>query len=48
MFIYLFIESESRQAKEGQREGDRIPSRLCAVSAKPDVGLKLTNRKIMT
>ena len=35
---------------EGQRERDRerIPSRLCAVSMEPDVGLELTNPKIMT
>ena len=31
------------QAGEGQREWERIPSRLCAVSAQPNVGLNLTN-----
>ena len=35
---------------EGQRErgGERIPSRLRAVSAEPEVGLELTNREIMS
>ena len=35
---------------EGQRERERerIPSRLCSVSAEPDAGLELTNREIMT
>ena len=47
MFMYLSfeIESERKQAREGQRE---IPSRLCAVSIEPDVGLKLMNCEIMT
>ena len=31
-----------------EREGEKIPSRLCAVSAEPDAGLKLTNPEIMT
>ena len=30
------------------REGERIPSRLLAVSAEPDTGLNLTNSEIMT
>ena len=29
-------------------EGERIPSRLCAVSTEPDAGLELTNGEIMT
>ena len=36
------------QARKRQREGERIPSRLHAVSAEPDVGLHLTNHEIMT
>ena len=38
------------QASRGgaEREGERIPSRLHAVSAEPNVGLKLTNREIVT
>ena len=31
-----------------QREGERIPSRLSAVSSEPDTGLGLTNHEIMT
>ena len=31
-----------------EREGERIPSRLCTVSTEPDMGLKLTNHEIMT
>ena len=33
----------------GRESGrDRIPSRLCNVSAEPDVGLELTNHEIVT
>ena len=37
-------------AREGQRktEKERIPNRLHAVSAEPDVGLNPTNCEIMT
>ena len=38
---------ERQRERERERE-QRIPSRICAVSAKPKVGLKLTNREIMT
>ena len=31
-----------------ERERERIPSRLSAVSTEPDVGLELTNGEIMT
>ena len=37
-----------RQGRSREREREKIPSRLCAVSAEPDEGLKLTNREIMT
>ena len=33
---------------EREREGERIPSRLCTVSPEPNMGLNLTNREIMT
>ena len=53
LFIYLmfihFWETETTGGAE--REGDRefeTGSRLWAVSTEPDVGLKLTNCKIMT
>ena len=36
------------QGRGREREGDRISSRLHAASVKPDVGLELTNREIMT
>ena len=31
-----------------EREGERTPSRLCSVNAKPSSGLDLTNLEIMT
>ena len=34
--------------EQRERGRERIPSRLCNVSAEPDVGLKLTNHEIMT
>ena len=37
-----------RQRERTEKEGERIPSRLYAVSAEPDAGLELTNHKIMT
>ena len=33
---------------EREREGGRIPSRLCAISAEPVVGLEPMNYEIMT
>ena len=41
---------ERERAGEGQREreGKRIPSRLCTVSPESNVGLNLTNHEIMT
>ena len=48
-FLSLFyLETERRGRAEGEREKERIPSRLHAVSAETDVGLKLTNWEIMT
>ena len=49
--VYLFIvcvcEREQTQ-RERERGRERIPSRVCAVSAEPDAGLDLTNDEIMT
>ena len=33
---------------EGKKGGQRIQSRICADSSEPNVGLELTNHKIMT
>ena len=42
-------ERERAQAEEEQRErGERIPSRLHAINAEPDMRLKPTDHKIMT
>ena len=54
--VYLFIlkekESTSRggaeRERERERERKRIPSRLCIVSAEPNVGLEPTNHDIVT
>ena len=50
LFIY-FERGRARSHEQGRdrkRGRDRIPSRLHTVSAKPDMGLKLMNREIMT
>ena len=47
MFIYLFLR-ECEQGRGRERKRERISSRLCTVSTEPDVGLGLTNHKIMT
>ena len=41
-------ERERERETERETERERIPSRLCTVSAKPDAGLELTNREIVT
>ena len=38
----------SRGGAERERERERIPSRLRAVSTEPVMGLQFTNREIMT
>ena len=48
LFVYLFWERERVQAGEGQRERERIPSRLCTVSTEPHTEFKLRNHEIMT
>ena len=48
--VYLFILREKAQVGEGQgeRERERIPSRLCADSIWPNAGLEPTNWEITT
>ena len=52
MFIYFVgggkREREKERQRETERERENIPSRLQAVRAKPNTGLKCTNREIMT
>ena len=50
MFLYFERERDrgSERGRGRERGTERIPRRLRAVSAEPDVGLKLTNREIMT
>ena len=52
MFIYFWDNARDRvQAAEGQTEGDtesKAGSRLWVISTEPNVGLELTNCKIMT
>ena len=55
-YVYLFIlrERERERASEHasgggvEREGERISSRLHAISAEPDAGVKFMNSEIMT
>ena len=42
MFIYFERERKCVCEQRRGRERERIPSRLCTVSAEPDAGLKLT------
>ena len=37
----------ARASREGAEREERIPSRLCAVCTKPNLGLELTNHRIM-
>ena len=39
---------EQGRGREKGRGRERIPSRLCIVSAEPDAGLELTNCEIVT
>ena len=50
MFIHFERERERERESRGgaERERQRIPSRLCTISAEPDVGLEVTNHEIMT
>ena len=49
-FIYLFWEREREHecARGVEKEGQRIPSRFCMVSTKPNAELDPTNCEIMT
>ena len=49
-FNVYFLREKERECtgRDRERGRERIPSRLCAVSAEPDVGLKLANREITT
>ena len=50
-FLSLFIYFERERGLEqggAEREGERIPSRLQAVSTEPNSGLDPTSREIMT
>ena len=49
LFIYFVRKRESVSGEGAEREERaRIPSRLHTASTEPDVGLDLTNRKIVT
>ena len=48
LFIYLGGEYTHEWGRGREREGERIPSRLCAVSTQPDSGLSLSNHEIVT
>ena len=41
-------ETERVSRGGAEREGERIPSRLHAVSVEPDAGLELTSQEIVT
>ena len=48
-FILREIESEwGREQRVREKEREKTPSKLCTVSAEPNVGLELTNHEIMT
>ena len=48
LLIYFERERKSRGGAERKGERERIPRRLYAVSAEPNMGLNLTNCEIMT
>ena len=47
-FIFIYFERERAWRGGAERERDRLPSRLRAVRAEPDMGLKLMNHEITT
>ena len=47
-FLVCSIRPEKALCFSAERERERIPSRIRAVSTEPNVGLELTNREIMT
>ena len=46
--LFILREREHRGGAEREREAERIPTRLHAVSPEPDAGLEPTNGEIMT
>ena len=53
MFSFFILRVREREkAGVGQRErergSERVPNRLCPVSAEPSAGLELMNQEIMT
>ena len=51
MFFKFYLFGEKAREKRGgaEREGEKeTPSRLRAISAEPDAGLKFSNHEIMT
>ena len=46
--FFFFLEKEKESRGGAERDGERIPSRLQALSSEPDMGLDLMNREIMT
>ena len=45
LFVYLLRDHARVTGGGAEREGERIPSRVHAVSRIPDMGLKLTNHE---
>ena len=47
MYVNFFCERERERERsvkgQRERESEKIPSRLCTVSAEPNAGLELTN-----
>ena len=48
MFIYFERERAQAHVQMGEGWRERIPSRLCAVSVEPEVGLSLMNLENIT
>ena len=52
MLVYFERERERdsmhEQRRHRERRRERIPSRRCAVSTEPNMGLEPTNRELMT
>ena len=54
MYLFILRERErenvcaQNQGRGRERGKERLPSRLCTVSAEPDAGLELTNHEIVS
>ena len=46
--MLTFERGRAEKERERERELERIPSRFCAVSTEPDLGLIFTDPEIMT